>query len=113
MVATSSDFEQAAAAPLPGPPDAAAPPDLDARATFLAMQVVEGHFEQVTGTHMHWLYRELSKNIHRDFALSAREEALASGGGSEAGMGSGGRRRRGGRGGRGVPKAPENSMPET
>ena len=42
---------------------------------MLATQIVEGHFETVTGSHMHWLYRELSKLMHRDFALSAREEA--------------------------------------
>ena len=42
---------------------------------MLAAQIVEGHYESVTGSHMHWLYRELSKLMHRDFALSAREEA--------------------------------------
>jgi hypothetical protein len=41
----------------------------------LATQIVEGHFESATGSHMHWLYRELSKLMHRDFALSAREAA--------------------------------------
>lgn len=53
------------------------PPSIDARAMALATQIVEGHFEGVTGSHMHWLYRELSKLLHRDFAVSAREEALA------------------------------------
>ena len=42
---------------------------------MLATQIVEGHFESVTGSHMHWLYRELSKLMHRDFALGTREEA--------------------------------------
>lgn len=42
---------------------------------MLATQIVEGHYESVTGSHMHWLYRELSKLLHRDFSLSAKEEA--------------------------------------
>lgn len=52
------------------------PPPIDERARALAMEIVEGHYEAATGSHMHWLYRELSKMLHRDFALRAREEAV-------------------------------------
>ena len=52
----------------------ATPPPIDARACFLATQIVECHNEMTTGSHMHWLIRETSKLMHRDFALSAKEE---------------------------------------
>ena len=54
-------------------------PPVDARASVLATQIVEGHYESVTGSHMHWLYRELSKLMHREFTLAAIEEALLKG----------------------------------
>ena len=63
------------------------PPPIDTRACFLATQIVEGHYESVTGSHMHWLYRELSKLMHRDFALSAREEASLATSASAGGRG--------------------------
>ena len=64
----------------PRPPQAPAPtppPPIDYRAAFMATQIVEGHYEAATGSHMHWYYRELSKLLHREFALCAREEAAA------------------------------------
>lgn len=51
------------------------PKPIDTRAALLATQIVEGHFESATGSHMHWLYRELSKLMHKDFELSTRQEA--------------------------------------
>lgn len=62
------------------------PTDIDSRAAILAIQIVEGHYENAGGSHMHWLYRQCATQMHRDFMLSAREEALAAG--SARGMGS-------------------------
>lgn len=65
-------LEEMATAPATEP---SLPQPIDARAAVLAAQIVEGHYEVATGSHLHWLYRELSKLMHRDFALRAREEA--------------------------------------
>ena len=81
--------------PLPTPSSSGAslPLPIDTRACMLATQIVEGHYESATGSHMHWLYRELSKLMHRDFALSVREEANLKAA-SNGGDGSRGRNKR-------------------
>ena len=53
------------------------PTDIDPRAAAMAISLVEGHHEAATGSHMHWLYREVARHMHRDFTLAAREQALA------------------------------------
>ena len=74
MPEVTSDFcSQAATAAVN---DDQLPPPIETRAMVFAMHIVEGHYESATGGHLHWMYRELSKLMHRDFALSAREEAL-------------------------------------
>jgi len=61
--------------PPTGQPSLFPPPPIDPRAPLFATQIVESHYESVTGSHMHWLYRELSKLMHKEFSLSAKEEA--------------------------------------
>ena len=68
--------EQAPPEATPAISVAPAPVDLDARAAQMAISIVEGHYEASTGSHMHWLYRELSTHMHRAALLAAREEQV-------------------------------------
>ena len=47
------------------------------RAHALACAVVETYDEAVTDSHTAWLTRECAKLLHRQFAVSAREEVCA------------------------------------
>ena len=43
----------------------------------LAQRIVQSHGEAVTYSHMQWLSRECAKLMMREFACTAREEAIA------------------------------------
>lgn len=102
---------ETAVAPDPNAAPTTGPVDIDARAAQMAIQIVEGHFESATGSHLHWMYRELSKHMHREFNLAAREQALEQQPASNPSSGPRRRQRRVNRGGQntGVEEKPPPS----
>lgn len=73
--------------------DPALPPSIDPRAAQAAIIAIERHNEGATGSHMHWLFREASRLMHREFAVAQREEALLQQSDHGKGRGHNGRRR--------------------